>query len=47
MEKDNPILLIYTSLKRNGGVKGMSQATHPKSSMLKSPMKLKDFLDRA
>ena len=46
MEGDNPILLIYAPLHRYDGVKGRLQATHPKSLMLKSPIKPKDFLDK-
>ena len=43
MEGNNLILLIYASLHRYGSVKGKQQAIHPKSLMLKSLMKLKDF----
>ena len=47
MEGDSPILLIYASLHINDSVKGKPQATHPKSPTLKSPMKPKDFPNKA
>ena len=47
MEEDNPILLIYASLHKNDNVKVSLQATHSKSSMLKSLMKPNEFPNKA